>query len=232
MTRLPLTAPRSFSGFGSTAGTSRPRFVFPPTTTPASRFPLLEESSFAAQVENSLEKIRRILRENKEAIEAEVNQELGASDDDASELEVNNSVGYSYDDPYEDDDIGVDDYYYYDDPGADIEQMFRNQRGDINPEDGKGASPVSDSGLIRSPAPVKTENVRRVQYYDDYYTAADRGKLPRVRFDEDPDFGNEVTDTGTYTNRVSCKVIFRYKIIRNILAGSISRSPSGVYQCD
>lgn len=48
----------------------RDTFVFPPSNS----FPLLEENSFAAQVESSLSKIRSILRDNKHVIEAEVNR--------------------------------------------------------------------------------------------------------------------------------------------------------------
>ena len=52
----PSQRPRSFSSGGG--------FVLPPTRAP-SGFPLLSEDSFARQVENSLEKIRDILNDNK-----------------------------------------------------------------------------------------------------------------------------------------------------------------------
>ena len=61
----PSQRPRSFGSGGGGGG-----FVLPPTRRPQtahalSGFPLLSEDSFARQVENSLEKIRDILNDNK-----------------------------------------------------------------------------------------------------------------------------------------------------------------------
>ena len=60
----PSQRPRTFGSGGGGGG-----FVLPPTrrpqTAPPSGFPLLSEDSFARQVENSLEKIRDILNDNK-----------------------------------------------------------------------------------------------------------------------------------------------------------------------
>ena len=61
----PSQRPRSFGSGGSGGGFVLPPTRRPQTAAPPPGFPLLSEDSFARQVENSLEKIRDILNDNK-----------------------------------------------------------------------------------------------------------------------------------------------------------------------
>jgi hypothetical protein len=60
---------------------------------------------------------------------------IGSGGPSAADIEVNSVIGH-YSDDYDDDprensDIGVDDYYYYEQPD-DIEQLYYNDRGAIH----------------------------------------------------------------------------------------------------